>query len=87
MAIRERPELDEVFRRIRDGAAGLLRRCADFLSPSRKPDPDPLEALLASAPTDNEPVTGEDAAAIETARKEHERGETVSLADIKRAGA
>jgi hypothetical protein len=84
MAIGERSEVDELIHRLVNGATGLIRWCAQLLSPP--PKHDPVDELLDRAPLDNEPITDEDAAAIEKAAGERVRGETVSLADIKRAG-
>jgi hypothetical protein len=83
VTLRERSPVDEFVHSLRDGVAAALRRLANLLSP---PPPDAVETLLASAPVDDEPVTPDDAAAIDNARREHERGETVSLAEIKRTG-
>jgi tartrate dehydratase beta subunit/fumarate hydratase class I family protein len=43
-----------------------------------------LEALVASAPADDEPVTAEDEAAIAEARAEMARGEAVPLDQARR---
>jgi hypothetical protein len=82
MALQERPAVDKLIHHALEVAASVLRSFADFLSP---PTPsDPVERILDDSPADDEPVTSEEAAAIENARREHERGETVSLAEIKR---
>jgi hypothetical protein len=44
---------------------------------------DELGALLDSAPVDDEPTTPEEEAAVQLAREELERGETVSLDEIR----
>jgi hypothetical protein len=44
---------------------------------------DELGALLDSAPVDDEPSTPEEEAAVEVARQELARGETVSLDEIR----
>lgn len=43
-----------------------------------------LEALLAEAPLDDEPVTGDDLAAIREGRDQAEHGEVVSHEEVKR---
>ena len=44
---------------------------------------DQLDALLDSAPVDDEPTTPEEEAAVQLAREELQRGETVSLDEIR----
>jgi hypothetical protein len=44
---------------------------------------DPLSVLLDNAPLDDEPVTEEEEAAVQIAREEIARGETVSLDEIR----
>jgi hypothetical protein len=44
---------------------------------------DQLDALLDSAPVDDEPSTPEEEAAVQLAREELQRGETVSLDEIR----
>lgn len=43
---------------------------------------DPMIAILDSAPVDDEPLTGEDAATIREARTRIDRGDGVALADL-----
>jgi hypothetical protein len=86
VTVRERSELDEVIRKVRDVLARALEACADFLRPKPSAQ-DPVEALLDAAPIDDEPVTADDAAAIERGRADFERGETISLDEIKRKSA
>jgi len=83
MALRERYPVDAIVHSLRASIASGLQWLANRLSP---PPRDPVEALLASAPLDDEVVTPDDVAAIDNARRERERGETVSLAEIKRTG-
>jgi len=45
---------------------------------------DPLTLLLDNAPIDDEPVTEEEERAVQEARDEIERGETISLEQLKR---
>jgi hypothetical protein len=44
---------------------------------------DPLTVLLDNAPLDDEPVTEEEEAAVQIARDEIARGETISLDEIR----
>ena len=44
---------------------------------------DQLDALLDSAPVDDEPTTPEEEAAVQLAREELQRGETISLDEIR----
>ena len=44
---------------------------------------DPLTVLLDNAPLDDEPVTEEEEAAVQIAREEIARGETISLDEIR----
>jgi hypothetical protein len=44
---------------------------------------DPLTVLLDNAPLDDEPVTEEEEAAVQTAREEIARGETISLEELR----
>jgi len=44
---------------------------------------DPLTMLLENAPLDDEPVTEEEEAAVQVAREEIARGETISLEEIR----
>lgn len=45
---------------------------------------DPLTVLLDNAPIDDEPVTEEEERAVQEARDEIARGETISLEQLKR---
>ena len=49
---------------------------------ARRARPDALDALLEAAPIDDEPVTPEEEAAVQEARDELARGETVSRNEI-----
>ena len=81
MTVRERSELDEVIRKVRDVLARALEACADFLRPKPSAQ-DPVEALLDAAPIDDEPVTTDDAAAVERGRADFERGDVAgAIAD------
>lgn len=44
---------------------------------------DPLTLLLDNAPMDDEPVTEEEEAAVQVARDEIARGETISLEEVR----
>ena len=44
---------------------------------------DPLNVLLDSAPLDDEPVTEQEEAAVQIAREELARGETISLEELR----
>lgn len=44
---------------------------------------DPLTVLLENAPLDDEPVTEEEEAAVQIAREEIARGETISLEAVR----
>ncbi|MDQ6776753.1 MAG: hypothetical protein M3071_11185 [Actinomycetota bacterium] len=44
---------------------------------------DPLTVLLENAPLDDEPVTEEEEAAVQVARDEIVRGETISLEEVR----
>ena len=44
---------------------------------------DPLTILLDNAPLDDEPVTEEEEAAVQIAREEIARGETISLEELR----
>lgn len=46
-------------------------------------DEDPVIAAFRDAPEDDEPVTPEEERAIDQARAEHRRGESVALDDIR----
>jgi hypothetical protein len=67
MDIRDRQELHDLARRVRENEVGksvldrlaeLLRQCADFLSPSASAHR--VEALPAPTPAVNEPASGEE---------------------------
>ena len=52
----------------------------DYIASSRQ---DELGALLESAPVDDEPSSAEEEAAVQLAREQLARGETVSLDEIR----
>lgn len=63
------------------GTKNRLHRPVDELPESEL---EPLLRALRSAPEDDEPETPEEAAAVQTARKEVDRGETVPWEDVRR---
>jgi hypothetical protein len=56
----------------------------DFLARRHNEPDDALDELLHSAPVDDEPTTTEEEAAVQAARGQITRGETVSLDEIRR---
>lgn len=55
----------------------------DYLARRREPS-DALTGFLYQAPLDDEPVTDEEERAVQEARDEIARGETISLEELKR---
>lgn len=76
-----RRELHTLVDELPDAELPAARRFLEYL---RQQVEDPFRAFLNAAPTDDEPVTDEDLAAIREALAERSRGEVVSHEEVKR---